>query len=201
MSESWAGAREAHRRAVREGIVTAALELLRERGATGVTMSELATRAGISRATLYAHFPDLEHVLLAWFTDEVERFMAELEARLAEHPDPLDRLRVYVLAQCEYFAAAQHRWGAGGLEAAGLAPAVGQAVDGLMGTIAGMVRTMLHEADERGLLRGGLDLDLTSHLVMALLGGPLLGELGRGSLDPQTAADAIMDLLLLGIQA
>ncbi len=48
-----------------ERISTAVLELLAERGATGLTMSEIASRAEVARQTLYNHFPDVESAVFA----------------------------------------------------------------------------------------------------------------------------------------
>ena len=41
----------------RQGILEAALELLSQQGYHGTTMAEIAARAGVARATLYAQFP------------------------------------------------------------------------------------------------------------------------------------------------
>lgn len=63
----------AHRSAVREAIMEAAVSLAVERGAMSVTMSDVAAAAGVSRATLYKYFPDVQSILQA----EHHRQMAE----------------------------------------------------------------------------------------------------------------------------
>lgn len=66
MPKLWTNTIEAHRREVRESILEAAAVLVAEDGIRDVTMSDVADRAGIGRATLYKYFPDLEAILLAW---------------------------------------------------------------------------------------------------------------------------------------
>lgn len=75
-----------HQRAIAErnvdAILNAAEELLARRAHT--TMSAVAKQAGVSRVTLYAHFPTWEAVLEAAVTRAVDRTMAAL---LAAEPD------------------------------------------------------------------------------------------------------------------
>ncbi|MFJ5862069.1 TetR/AcrR family transcriptional regulator [Pseudarthrobacter sp. NPDC092439] len=55
----------AHRSAVREAILDAAVSLAAEHGILSVTMSDVAASAGVSRATLYKYFPDVQSILQA----------------------------------------------------------------------------------------------------------------------------------------
>jgi AcrR family transcriptional regulator len=93
MPKLWHRTMDAHRDAVREATVTAAVDLVAERGVRGLTMSELAERTGIGRATLYKYFPDVEAVLLAWHDRLVGRHLASLEAARASDADPQAQLR------------------------------------------------------------------------------------------------------------
>lgn len=60
----WSDTIEEHRRTVHQAIVDTTWALATERGLLGVTMSEIADRVGIGRATLYKYFPDVETILL-----------------------------------------------------------------------------------------------------------------------------------------
>lgn len=72
MPKLWNETIDAHRHAVREAILDAAAELIESGGLRAVTMSQLAERAGIGRATLYKYFPDAEAVLVAWHARQVD---------------------------------------------------------------------------------------------------------------------------------
>ncbi len=52
--------------------------LVDEQGLRAVTMSEIAKRTRIGRATLYKYFPDVESILLAWHERQIDGHLAEL---------------------------------------------------------------------------------------------------------------------------
>ena len=74
----WDETIETHRRAVHDAILDAAGALVAERGLRAVTMSALAERAGVGRATLYKYFPDVESVLAAWHDAHVTAHASQL---------------------------------------------------------------------------------------------------------------------------
>lgn len=89
----WTETVESHRQEVREAILDAAGELVASQGLMAVSMSQLATAAGIGRATLYKYFADVEEVFAAWHARQVAGHLAQLAA-LAEGPgQPAIRLR------------------------------------------------------------------------------------------------------------
>ena len=108
MPRLWTQTIETHRREVRDAILDAAAVLIGEHGLLGVTMSEIAERTGIGRATLYKYFPDVESILLAWHHREVAAHVAYLaEIRDRAH-DPAERLESVLEA---YALLTQHAGG------------------------------------------------------------------------------------------
>lgn len=82
MPKLWKETIESHRREVHDAILDAAAALVAEHGLLSVTMSQLAERTGIGRATLYKYFPDVHSVLHAWHERQVAAHLAQLtEAR------------------------------------------------------------------------------------------------------------------------
>lgn len=68
-----------HRHAVRDAVLDAAAGLVAEGGGPrGVTMSRLAERSGVGRATLYKYFRDVDAVLTAWHERQVAHHLARL---------------------------------------------------------------------------------------------------------------------------
>ena len=80
MPKLWAENVESHRNEVRKAILDAAAALVDERGPLAVTMSEIAEKSGIGRATLYKYFADIEAILIAWHERHVHGHLAELAA-------------------------------------------------------------------------------------------------------------------------
>jgi AcrR family transcriptional regulator len=80
MPRLWDDTIEAHRQAVRDATLDATAALVAERGVTGVTMSEVAKRTGLGRATLYKYFPDIETILLAWHERQVGNHLHRLSS-------------------------------------------------------------------------------------------------------------------------
>jgi AcrR family transcriptional regulator len=83
----------AHRETVREAILDAAWQLVGEHGLSAVTMSQIAEKAGIGRATLYKYFPDVEAILLAWHERQITAHLQQLMAIRDQSTDPAERLR------------------------------------------------------------------------------------------------------------
>ena len=79
----WTDTIETHRQEVREAILDAAARLAEEHGVTSVTMSDVASAAGVGRATLYKYFPNVEAVLTAWHQAQITAHLAELEQAAA----------------------------------------------------------------------------------------------------------------------
>lgn len=78
----------------KERILAAAEEVFLERGA-GVSLDDVAKRAGVGIGTLYRRFPTREDLLAATYS---ARFLAFAEASRARASklDPLDALRAYL---------------------------------------------------------------------------------------------------------
>ncbi|MFC6162093.1 TetR/AcrR family transcriptional regulator [Kribbella jiaozuonensis] len=78
MPKLWNDTIASHREAVQEAVLDAAAAVVAERGLTGVTMAEVAQRAGVGRATLYKYFPDVESILTAWHQRQVGDHLRQL---------------------------------------------------------------------------------------------------------------------------
>jgi AcrR family transcriptional regulator len=86
-----AGARtpypEAARRLLRETFFGAARDALQERAWSEITMSDVASAAGVSRQTLYKEFGSRDDFAQAFVIHEGERFLDGVEAAVREHHD------------------------------------------------------------------------------------------------------------------
>ncbi|MFF3247354.1 TetR/AcrR family transcriptional regulator [Streptomyces sp. NPDC002870] len=85
MPKLWNETIDAHRHAVREAILDTTTELVEAGGLRSVTMSQIAEKTGIGRATLYKYFSDVEAVLLAWHERQVAGHLHQL-TQAADQP-------------------------------------------------------------------------------------------------------------------
>jgi AcrR family transcriptional regulator len=84
----------------RQMIEQAFMELVKEKGFQSISVQDVTERAGINRATFYAHFPDkfalLDHAIRQDFQQEIEKRMLN-----ACHFTN-DNLRNLIIAVCEF---------------------------------------------------------------------------------------------------
>ncbi len=83
-------------------ILDAAEELLEERAAASI--SAVAARAGVSRVTVYAHFPTWEALLEAAVERAVRRTMTALEATHPDDGPPVQALERMLTAAWQHLA-------------------------------------------------------------------------------------------------
>jgi AcrR family transcriptional regulator len=84
--------REQHRADQRAAILEVARRLFAESGPEDVTMAEVASEAGVSRATVFNYFGS-KHALIAGITEDVPRgYQTLLEDALAERETPVPAL-------------------------------------------------------------------------------------------------------------
>jgi len=96
---------EAHRREVREAILDTTATLVGEHGLRSVTMSQIADKTGIGRATLYKYFPDVDAILRAWHERQITSHLHQL----AEIRDRIGDRRQRLEAVLEAYAVIAHQ--------------------------------------------------------------------------------------------
>jgi AcrR family transcriptional regulator len=182
----WNETIEAHRAAVRDAILDTTAELVTENGLLSVTMSRIAEKTGIGRATLYKYFPDVEAILLAWHERHVS---AHLE-HLAELRDQAGDARQRLEAVLEAYALIQQKRHA--TELAALLHRdehVAQARQHLMD----IIRDLLTEGAHTGDLRADIaPEELASYCLHALA--------AAGSLPTEAAVRRLVTVTLAGLR-
>ena len=98
MPKLWSETVHEHRRTVRDAILDTAWGLAVEHGPLAVSMSQIAERAGIGRATLYKYFPDVEAVLVAGHERHVTAHLEQLRAIRDRGGDPAEQLAAVLTA-------------------------------------------------------------------------------------------------------
>jgi AcrR family transcriptional regulator len=167
MPKLWNETIEAHRRAVRDAILDTTWALVTEHGLTSVTMTQIAEKTGIGRATLYKYFPDVEAILLAWHERQITGhldYLAEVRDRAGDAGDRLEAvLEAYALLSHERFSH-EHP----GPELSALLHR-GAHITGAQQQVHDIIKGLLIEAAETGDVRGDVAPDeLANYCLHAL---------------------------------
>jgi AcrR family transcriptional regulator len=158
----WNETIEAHRRAVREAILDTTASLVDEQGLRSVTMSQIAEKTGIGRATLYKYFPDIEAILAAWH----QRHVSSHLEHLAELRDQAGDARWRLETVLEAYALIQYKRHA--TELAALLHR-GEHVAQAQQHLTDIIRDLLSEAAETGDVRDDVaPEELASYCLYAL---------------------------------
>ncbi len=84
----------------RQLLAQAFIELVKEKGFQAISVQDIAERAGVNRATFYAHFQDkyalLDHFVRTSFREEIEKRL------LNSCQFSLENLRQLIVAVCEF---------------------------------------------------------------------------------------------------
>jgi AcrR family transcriptional regulator len=174
----WNETIEAHRQAVHEAILDGTWALVTERGLASVTMSQIAERAGISRATLYKYFPDVEAILFAWHQRHIAAHLHHL-TELRDHTgDPAERLEAVLTA----YALISYRRQDHGAELVALLHR-GDQIAAAQQQLTDLIRDLLAEAARAGDIRDDVPADelarYTLHALTAAAGLPSEAAVGR----------------------
>ncbi len=105
MPKLWNETIEAHRLAVRDAVLDTTAELVAENGLRAVTMSQIAEKTGIGRATLYNYFSGLDAILIAWHQRQITshlEYLAEVRDQVGDAGERLEAvLEAYALISHE----------------------------------------------------------------------------------------------------
>ncbi len=196
MPRIWDDTVAGHKDKLRRTIVDAAVALVAERGRADVSMSAIAERAGIGRATLYNYFPDVDHILVAYVVGQFDQQHAALDARLAGVDDPLVRLRASLELVVGYFASTAHRAASPiGLDTFG--PETQAQVDAATRGFRDRLAVMIREAVDRELLREDLDPEFAADALNHLLAAARLMAM-QGTRPPEEVVDLVYRLFVEG---
>jgi AcrR family transcriptional regulator len=176
---------------VDRAILTAALELVAERGYEGLTMEGIAEGAGVGKSTLYRRW---QH------RDEVLREASEAFVREIGVPDTgsvRGDLLALLSGAIRVYSGLPGRVLPGLVSAMARNPELARSVrSGFLARRRVALRSVLTRAVERGEVRPDVDLDL----ALDLLGGPLMYRLlVTGERVDERVAAGVVDMLLGGI--
>lgn len=174
------------RSGLRQAIGEAALDLIAERGMPNVSMSAVAEAAGVSRQTLYNHYPDLESIVLDAAKTQIQMARGHITAATEGAPDAAAALDVFVRGT---LAGPNGRVVTG----SGMSPDREGEVLELLEPIHQDLRAILERGVHDGSFRSDLVPEDVSEVMFHMIGaGRRLISMGR---DPATVAETISTLM------
>ncbi|WP_328773898.1 TetR/AcrR family transcriptional regulator [Streptomyces sp. NBC_00286] len=189
MPKLWNETIEAHRRAVREAILNTTAELAAEQGLRSVTMSQIAEKAGIGRATLYKYFPDVEAILLAWHDRQITEHLGQL-TEVRDQTDGADEQLEAVLRAFAHIS--RQSRGHHGTELSAFLHRDERVVQAQQ-QLRGMIRDLLAEGARTGVFRDDVAPDeLAIYCLHALT--------AAAALPSEEAADRLVTVTLSGLR-
>jgi AcrR family transcriptional regulator len=174
MPRLWKDTLTEHRQAVRDATLDAAGALTGTGGPYELTMSAIAARAGIGRATLYKYFPDVQSILIAWHERRIAAHLGRLAALADGTGTARERLRAVLGAYAAIEHAQRHH---------PLAPALHGGAHHLEGRrrLRGLLASLLEEAARAGELRDDVVPDELAAYCLAALAGAREVETGAAA--------------------
>lgn len=168
----------------RDRIIEATFGLVADHGLSAVTMIDIARTAGIARATLYNHYPDVASILADAVTDHNDQAIEGLHQTLAVVSSPTETIQ-----QLVRYIATISRHGHTLETHHGLPPDLRDQLSAFDDELEQQIRRTLTEGTTAGEFRHNLNIDTTTRLVRHMLSG--VSELVAGS--PDTAAVVTSD--------
>lgn len=151
MPRIWSDTIDSHRRQVNDAILDATAELIAEQGPMSVSMSAIAERAGIGRATLYKYFPDVESILVAWHQRDFADHLQRLKTLTDSDSVTLDDLAAFVRSQRHHHGPATRAEAVGALAqtVADLGTIDGAVRDEIIGALASLLDRLAQRQEVR----------------------------------------------------
>ena len=152
-------------RAATDRIIEATFTLVAERGLGGVTMTDVADRAGVARQTLYNHFSDVEQIIVAGIEQYAQTEFTHLVDLLEATGTPdakMELLARYTVAQ------GSHGHGVEDMRSA-LSPEARAHLDRHQSDFRTLVASIIASGMADGSFDDGLDSDHHAVLIQGLL--------------------------------
>ena len=177
-----------------------ARRLFARHGYDGVSMRDLADAVGIQQSGIYNHFASKQILLVDLMVVYMERVMAELQAEVSNHTDPVSKLKAFVQftvidhINCPddvFLAFMELR----SLENPGLTKLLA-----LRDAYETVLRDILSEGI-RSRLFNVTDLDIATRALLAMLSGVTVWYKEDGPLGREKIADVYVQLVLQSVGA
>ena len=168
------------------------------RGFAKMTSDEIASGAGVSKRTLYKYYPEKDRLIESVMESVREDLGALFAQELAKkETDPMDRFRAIVLGITAYGSRFSKIFMS---DLQKVRPDEVQKMIAFRTERLRSLGSLLREGQKAGVVRKGLDANLSVEILLAAMNGVMTPEfLAGGKYSFATAADGIFELFFRGV--
>ena len=181
-----------------ERLLKAAVALFSRNGYSATSTREVAALLGMQKASLYYHIEGKEDLLYFICKSSLEQIKSDVEKAIEDVSDPLERVRVLILAHLESMLrdAEEHTTTLAEMNA--LSPDRLSQVRSLRDNYEDLVRSILQEAQRAGVLRSDVDVKYICLSLLGLMNRVLVWYQRRGPLLPNQLGELLAAIFLTG---
>jgi TetR/AcrR family transcriptional regulator, cholesterol catabolism regulator len=181
----------------RREILDAAVRLFFEKGFTETSMRAIAEATGSGKSTLYDYFKTKDDILVAYFDNEIQEMTRRAQEIQQQNMPAEEKLRQVMVLHLEYLIANKNFYLKLSVEAQRMGLQSQMRVQANRHAYQDLVCRLVEEGIAEGTFRP-VDPFLTMRLILSALTPVVFTTRPSGS--PREMFDAMMDILLKGIQ-
>lgn len=182
-------------------ILDVASFLFAQKGYDGTSMREIAEACEISKALLYHHFAGKQDIHTRIIVDSGERLLAKVEQHVAKASGPAERLRAFMVGAANFFEDNRSSWGVSSSafwnhgDHAARAEQLAQ-----RDRFERMLRAIIADGIEQGVLRADLDAAMAGRLVLSSINWMHRWYDPTKAMRASEIADTYFDMIFCGIR-
>jgi len=160
----------------RQDIITKSLQVFSVKGYFNTSVNDILSATGLTKGGLYGHFRSKEDIWYAVYDQAVMIWRDIVLKGAAEITNPLERIEKTIEKDMKNYLGADVFDGGCFffnmlVELSGQSSSMANSILKGFVKFSGLIRDWLKEADEKGMLKEGLDLDEIAHFIVISLNG------------------------------
>ncbi len=181
-----------------ERLVKAAVALFSRNGYSATSTREVAALLGMQKASLYYHIEGKEDLLYFICKSSLEQIKSDVEKATQDIADPLERVRVLIVAHIESMLRDADEHSTTLAEMNALSPDRLMQVRTLRDNYEDLVRSILQDAQKARVVRDDLDVKYMCLSLLGLMNRVLVWYRRRGPLSPNQLGELLGAIFLTG---
>ncbi len=177
----------------------AAVGLFSRKGYTATSTREVAKLLGIQKASLYYHVECKEDLLFLICQSSLEQIRSDVEAAIQDSQGPLDRAQTLICSHIESLLRDEAKHAATFTEMHALSHTRLEQVLKLRDAHEALVRSVLQEAQDAGVLRGDIEVKYLCLILLGLMNRVTVWYRRGGLLSPNQIGRLLAAVFLTGV--